>query len=109
MTDASSTTRVPLVRSIVALVAALASGVIIYAGFTITIVAALDGSGTDSGRVLGPIMFFGGAALWLAAVIVAIVALARREPKALPIATLAVSTLPLLGFIALVISARGSV
>jgi hypothetical protein len=109
MTDASPTTRTPIIRGVIALVAALASGVIVYVGFTITIVAALDASGTDPGRVLGPILFFGGAALWLAAVIVSIVALVRRERKALPIATLAVATLPLIGFIALVISVRMSV
>ena len=97
MTTPSTTTRPA--RGVIPLIAAIVAVVLVPVSFVFGISAALSGSG--SGSVLFQVLFIVGLLLALAALVIAIVRLARGASKALPIATIIVALLPFAGVLAL--------
>ena len=79
-------------RGVIGIVAVLLGTGLMVWGFLAGIDAALNGSG--SGAYVFMVMFIVGAALVLAAAVMAIVRLVRGAPKALHIVTLVLAALP---------------
>ena len=82
-------------RGVIALVGAIVAAILVPLSFVFGIGAALDGSG--SGSALFQVLFIVGLALALASIVISIVRLARRSPKALPILTIVIALLPFIG------------
>lgn len=86
-------------RGVIPLIAAIVAAVLTPVSFVLGVSAALTGSG--SGSTLFEVLFVVGLLLGLAAIVVAIVRLARGASKPLPIATIIIGLLPLAGVVAL--------
>jgi hypothetical protein len=87
-----------------AIAAGMLGGALAITGFYVTIIAALDGTGTRPG--VGPFMFFAGAAINLAGFVLAVVALVRSDSKRMPGLALAVTLLPAALLVAIFVAAR---
>jgi hypothetical protein len=92
-------------RGVIPLVAAIIGASLMAWGFISGISAALDGSGNGAGAWVG--VFFLGAALVLAALIISIVRLVKGGSKPLAWVTIVVALLPIVGVVVLAIQARG--
>lgn len=97
--------RGPRQRSLVGIGAAVVGSILAIVGFYAGIIAALDGSGNGAGVWVAVMLV--GVLLDLAAIVLAIVALARGSRRRLPIATIAVALIPAIVFVLLLVSVRG--
>ncbi len=91
-------------RGVVSLFAAIVGASLMAWGFVSGISAALDGSGNGAGLWVG--VFLLGAALVLAALIIAIVRLVKGGSKPLALATIVIAALPIAGVVAAAVAAR---
>ena len=91
-------------RGVVPLFAAIVGASLMAWGFVSGISAALDGSGNGAGLWVG--VFLLGAALVLAALIIAIVRLVKGGSKPLTWATIVIAALPVAGVVAVAVAAR---
>jgi hypothetical protein len=87
----SDTTQIPT-RGVIGIIGVLLGTGLMVWGFLAGIDAALNGAG--AGALVFTIMFIVGAALVLAAAVIAIVRLVRGAPKALNIVTLVLAAIP---------------
>lgn len=94
----------PRQGSLVALAAAVVGSVLAIVSFYAGIPAALDGSGSGVGVTL--VLMLAGLVLDVVGVIIALVMLARRAPKVVPLVTIAVAVAPFIAIFAIAISAR---
>ena len=94
----------PRQRSWVAVGAAIVGTLLTLGGFVASILAALVDSGTGAGITL--VVFFVGVALDLAAIVLAVVTLARNGRRVLPVVAIAIALIPLFVIGLLAISAR---
>ncbi len=92
-------------RGVIPLVAAIVGASLMAWGFVSGISAALEASGNGAGLWVG--VFLLGAALALAALIIAIVRLVKGGSKPLAWATIVIALLPIVGVVVLAIQARG--
>jgi hypothetical protein len=90
--------------AITALVLAVVGGVVGYFGFVSGIDFALNGSGRGPGSSI--IIFFAGAGIMLAAVILAVIALLRGGAKVIATIALVVALLPIAGLIVTALASR---
>lgn len=94
-------------RGVIPLIAAIVGGAVMAIAFVFGIPAALDGGG--SGSLVYQILFLVGAALVLAAMVMAIVQLVRGRSRALAVVTLLVTLAPVLTVVLIAVVARTSV
>ena len=94
----------PTRLAITAVVLAVVGAAIGYWGFVSGIDYALNGSGGGPGPSI--IVFFVGAGLSIAAIVLAIVGLVRSSRKALPTVALALGLLPIAGLLVAVLGTR---
>lgn len=87
----------------IALLLAVVGAVAMYLGFVFGIPAALDASGSGAGWYI--VLFFAGAALVLAALVIAIVCLVRGLARGVALLALLVALVPVVGVIVLRIAA----
>jgi hypothetical protein len=94
-------------RGVIPLIAAILGGAVMAFSFAFGIPAALDGGG--SGSLVYQVLFLVGAALVLAALVMAIVQLARGRSRVLSVVTLLVAIAPIATVIVIAVVARSSI
>ncbi len=94
----------PRLRPWVGVAAGAVGTVLFVIGFFAGITSAL--AGNHSGAGLGTVVFFVGAVLALAGLVLGIVGLVRSASKRVPVIAVVVSLLPVVFYIALVVSVR---